>query len=139
MGKNKIKFERVLIDSEFVSEGNFSRVNYHNLMEYLTLDKLKLLVNCSGSKSTIEVDGIIVQETRKDHLENGVVVEYLSQHPNYALDEGSLYKKGKTFCCVLGPVKEGVDGVAEIILETQRNQDHEDDEKWIQEGGEWWK
>lgn len=139
MDKNKNKFERVLIDSEFVGEGNFSRVDYSNLMEYLTLDKLKLLIPSNDLGGTHVVNGVVVLKTSNYHLENGVVVKYLSQHPNYVSDEGISYEKGKTLCHVLGPSQEEVDRIAELMLETQRNQDHEDDEKWIQEGGEWWK
>lgn len=121
--------KRVLIDSRFIIEGNFSRVDYSNLMEYLTLDKLKLLIPCSKDMGgTVIVGNVQVQQTRKDYLENGVVIEYLSQHPNYVSDEGISYGDGKTFCCVMGPSQKEVDRVAEIILETQKNQDHKKDE-----------
>jgi len=122
-------FERILFDSDFVGEGDFSRDDYTNLMEYLTREKLELLIPYTGDDLGMRINknGICVLEENNYHLKNGVVVRYLSQNPGYVLDNGVSYEKGKTFCCVIGHSPKIIDKVAELILETQKNQNHETD------------
>ena len=108
----------ILKKGEYVDSGPFSRVDYTNLMEYLTMTNLLK----SEEENPVLLESISdqngrIQEKRIDYLKNDVKVIYFSRAPGN--------KKSVTSCSLIGP-EEHIEDAKKIMLKTMSGIHNED-------------